>query len=567
MSSNPSVENIVIESTSALPLKSVDPFKRGIDHTNVLFACTQALERLFHEPDVSVHESKVDRLIRATLRFTSPPYIYNVPQPAKDCFSPTLYADLLCINPGYREEIRELVMSNLMASNDDLPALRLHPIIWAHLLKRVLNSDSSPDKLEVMQMLLTEIPSFYWKADYVPITYALESFGMKIPSESEDREVTLRVAIQRSLYIYVAEDILHCHMRWEPMMFCQNDRDEIFYQYSRLRLLLRMAGSRPMRSMAADSCFMRSIADSHPLQSIPPSSFASNQSLFIMIVESIGYLVDIASPHKDNDNRGTVLEFLYTLITSVEFDEPLTLLEQSSALTMFFRILNSTSSRPPYLQKDWCTPQLATKFVRISLRDFRVDTDERGTYLFQHTSFTNETLASFVSNLFEELRTEINGGALRIFLPLIITGLGSEDLGVHTVRRQSLEYLHEPDNLFTSCTALIQWYDTRTLRCLALLHPKHPSWPGCLQRLEDSEMEDEMEESLVANFKAFIQAGCVGAFGEAHTAPSVHIVSSQGENAKPLQYLWSTVRYRVQRFITGKSSRGGIESSSNDNRV
>ncbi|KAK0448053.1 hypothetical protein EV421DRAFT_110298 [Armillaria borealis] len=477
MSSNSSVESIVIESTSALPLKSVDSFKRGVDHTDIPLACTQALERLFREPDVSVHESKVDRLVRATLRFKRFPDIFDVPQPARDRFSPALYADLLCIQPGCEEEIRELVMSNLMASNDGLPALRLHPIIWAHLLKRVLNHDSSPDKFEVMQMLFIEIPSFYWKADYVPITYALESFGMKFPSESDDGEVTLRVAVQRSLYIYVAEDIFY-HMLYEPTMFRRDDRDEIFYQYSRLHLLLSMAGSRSMRSMAADSRLMRSFDGSHPLRGIPDTSFFRFESLFFTILLSLGDLVDLASPPEDNDNRGTVLEFLHTLITSVEFDDSLTPFEQSFALTMFFRVLNSTTCRPPCLQKDWCTPQLATKSVKIALRSWLSPTGELGTCFFQHTSFTNETLASFVSDLFEELRTQIDGGALQTFLRLIITGLGSEDLGVH-------------------CN------DTQTLRRLALLHPKHPSWPGCLQRLEDS----EMGESRVTDFKAFIQAG------------------------------------------------------------
>ncbi len=173
-------------------------------------------------------------------------------------------------------------------------------------------------------------------------------------------------------------------------------------------------------------------------------------------------------------------------------------------------------------------------------------------------------MASFISNLFEEFRTGIHNFVLCIFLRLIIPGLGSEDLGVH-IRQQSLEYLHEPDNLFTSCTALILWYDTRTLCHLALLHPEHPSWPGCLQRLENS----EWKKSLVTGFKAFIQAGCVGAFGEDDTASSIHIsiVSSQGENDKPLQHLWSTVRHRVQRFITGKPCREEIELLSNDSSV
>ncbi|SJL01202.1 uncharacterized protein ARMOST_04520 [Armillaria ostoyae] len=536
VSSNPSVESIVIESTSALPLKSVDSFKYLIDHTNVPSACMQALEHLVREPDVSVHESKVDRLIRATFRFTRSPDLFDAPQPAKDCFSPTLYADLLCIQPGCEEEIQELVMSNLMASDDDFTALRLHPIIWARLLWRVLHSDSSPDKLEVMQMLFSEIPSSYWKADYVPITYALESFGMKIPPESDDGEVTLRMAIQSSLYIYVSENILCRHMLSEPTIFRQNNSD--VNQDSRLRLLLSMAGSRSMRSMAYSH--LQSMTDEF-WRHIPLSSFTSNRSLFITIVESTDDFVDIASSHKDNARR-TVLEFLYTLITSVEFDAPLTPREQTSALMMLFRVLNFTCSRPPCLQKDWCTPQLATKFVRISLRAYWSDAGELGSYVFQHTSFTNETLAFFISNIFEELRTEINDGALQTFLRLVITELGSEDLGVHTVRRQSLEYLHEPDNLFTSCVALIWWRDTWTLRRLALLYPEHHSWPDCLQRLEES----EMEESLVANLKAFIEVGRVGAFGEDHDDTSSSefssIVSSQEENDKPPQHLWSTTQ-------------------------
>ncbi len=160
-------------------------------------------------------------------------------------------------------------------------------------------------------------------------------------------------------------------------------------------------------------------------------------------MQSIGDLVDIASPSKDNDNRHTVLKFLYTFITSVEFDDPLTPREQTTALMMFFRVLNSTSSRPAFLETDWCTPQLATKFVRLSVWYHMSDADERCTYFFQHTSFTNETLASFVSDLFEELRTDIEDVALWSFLRLIIIRLGSEDLGVH-IRQQSLEYLHEP---------------------------------------------------------------------------------------------------------------------------
>ncbi|KAK0498081.1 hypothetical protein EDD18DRAFT_77232 [Armillaria luteobubalina] len=135
--SNPSMENIVIESTSALPLKSVDSFKRSIHHTNVGLACMQFLRPLLLEPDVSVHESKVDRLLRAALHLTFPPYIHDLPKPTKDRLSPTLYAMFLCIDPNCEEEIRELVMSNLMTSEDDVTALHLQPIIWALLFLEV----------------------------------------------------------------------------------------------------------------------------------------------------------------------------------------------------------------------------------------------------------------------------------------------------------------------------------------------------------------------------------------------------------------------------------------------
>ncbi len=85
----------------------------------------------------------------------------------------------------------------------------------------------------MLQMLFTEIPSFYWKADYVPITYALEPLEMKIPHGSGDGEMSLRMAIQRSLYIYVAEVILHRHMLSEPpfsarMTATKSIRDSVF---------------------------------------------------------------------------------------------------------------------------------------------------------------------------------------------------------------------------------------------------------------------------------------------------------------------------------------------------
>ncbi|KAK0479960.1 hypothetical protein EDD18DRAFT_1206501 [Armillaria luteobubalina] len=446
-------------------------------------------------------------------------------------------------------------MSNLMVSNGNLTALRLQPIVWARLLWKLRYS---PAERSVMQMLFAEMPSLYWKVDYVPNTFTLKPCDVEIPYTSGDGRVTLRRAIRRTLYIYVAHILYHYCMDSEPSIF--HLPDKTFNHHLRLPLLLRMAGSRTMRSMA-DS-HLRSIPSSYFHQRIAPdiplSSFASNRSLFITIMERIGTLVDIESPRKNNGNRHTVLKFIHTLITSDEFDRPLTPREQKSALMMFFRLLNCSSSHPPFLENDWCTPQLATKFVQIAFTDSFSPIDELGTYFLQHTSFTTETLASLVSDLFEEFRIQIDGDALWTFLRLIITGLGSGYLSV-PVRQSSLEYLHEPNNLFTSCTALIQHDDTQTLRRLALLHPEHGSWSSCIQRLEHSSI---MDEGRVANFKAFIQAGCVGAYGEDGTAPQ-----EENDRPVPVQHPRPTVRYKVRQTIAEKLSRRDIESSSNDNKV
>ncbi|KAK0490317.1 hypothetical protein IW261DRAFT_1431441 [Armillaria novae-zelandiae] len=505
-SSNPSVETIVMESTSCLQLKSVDFFR---DHSNVdaYSACLRAFDTLLYEPDISLHEHKVDRLIRAILRFTSVAFYTYGPKPDKDTLSPTLYADLLCIRLDCEEESQELVMNSLMT--DELTDLSLQPIIWAYLLQRASGyyDKPSPDKLVMMQLLFIKIPLFYWKANYAPSTCTFNTFEMKLPTYIHNYNARLGHMIKHSLHSYVAEQILHPYVH------------QSYYDFSRLRLLLSMVSSSTMRSVS------------------PIAPFTPKESLFIMIIESIGAIIDIDSPHKDNDNRHTVLESLHTLITSDEFDNPLTPHEQTSALMMFFRVLNCTSPCPPNLKNGWCTLQLATKFVQIASRDLKCPR-QLGTLLFQHTSFTNKTLASFISDLFKELCIQPN--ALCIFLCLIIPQLGTEHLGLH-VYRQSLEYLHEPDNLFTSCTALIQQNDTQTLRCLALLQCRHGSWSSCIQQLEDSELDKEQ----VADFKAFIEAKCEGAYGKDDTAP-------EAENDRPLpvpQHPWSMVQHKVQQFM------------------
>ncbi|KAK0455545.1 uncharacterized protein EV420DRAFT_1644773 [Desarmillaria tabescens] len=528
MSSNPSVEKIVIESTGALPLKSVHPLKRHITH--ISRTCSTALKSFACRQEISVHElSQVDRLLRAHLCFTDWPIYYTsrIPRPAKECLSPAIYADLLSIDPLCETEIRELIISNLKAGPSDPPALQLQPIVWAYLLRKL--DPSNPDNFGVMQMLFTNIPRSYWSADFTPSQFIMCS-GITI-LYGDTAVATLGTAIQESLYPYVAEVMLR--MCGERFMSPLNPTS----QDPRLPLLLSMADSPSIRSM-------------------PSSTFHFHDSLFIGIIRGIGDFLGVKSLRSYDgdiptvpldDNRQAVLEFLFTLISPVEFDNTLTPPEWNYVLIIFLRVLNSTSPHPPFLAEDWCTPQLATKFVRNTLEGTSrwqySNASELGTYFFRSTSFTNETVAYFVSSFFKHLCTQDSSPTVSIFLSLIVTILASENSDIH-IRQQSLEYLYEPNNLFTSCSTLIECGQSGTLRRLALLRPKDPAWSGCLQRLQDFELQEgiwNQPRIIVANFKVFIEGGCVGTFGEDDMASSNPPGPVQGENDNSPQHPWSTV--------------------------
>ncbi|KAK0505116.1 hypothetical protein EDD18DRAFT_325355 [Armillaria luteobubalina] len=498
MSSNPSVRNIVIESMSALPLKSVESLERCIPR--ISFECSTAFESLGSSQDASVHENKVDRLLRAHLRFTNSFYIRGMPRPAKLCFSPGIYADLLSIQKHCRREIRELVISNLKAVPDDPTALHLQPIVWAYLLQKLLPSGT--DNLEVMQLLFIEIPSFYWSANFTPSTQVIDRQGMKIPYR-DGIATTLRMAIQECLYQYVAEVLLQDHMCIEHTVFYQNHTD-VHLVNSRLCLLLSMAGSSSMRSMAN-------------------SVFLSPHSLFTGIMGDIASFLEIKplSSHRGltptipvNSNRHAVLKLLYTLISSVEFNVSLTLHERNVVLTMFFQVSSSTSPCPRFLRKYWCTPQLAVTFVHIVFKEYPRDTPychhsayELGTFFVRSTSFTNETLAYFVKSLFEQLRTQ-EDYLLLMFLNLIVPEMQSNHLGT-LICQQSLEYLHEPDVLFTLCKTLFALDATNMLRRLAGFRPKDPAWDDCIQRLQDLQSPkwgNHQHIRILNAFKAFMEA-------------------------------------------------------------
>ncbi|KAK0225559.1 hypothetical protein IW262DRAFT_1491163 [Armillaria fumosa] len=559
MSSNPSVRNIVTESMSALPLKSVKSLEHRIPR--ISSECSTALfETLGSSEDIAGQENQMDRLLRAHLRFTDSFYIGRMPRPAKGYFSPDIYADLLSIQKDCRKEIRELIKFNLTAVPNDPTALRLQPIVWAYLLQKLLPSGS--DNLEVMQLLFIEIPSFYWTADFIPPrTQVIERKGWKFPY-IDGVATTLRMAVRECLYLYVAEVVLQDHTRIEPTIFRQN-RTDVHPLDSRLCLLLSVAGSSSMRSMAV-------------------STLPFHHSLFISIIKNIGGILGIKSLPSDYDdtptipldnNRCAVLKLLYMLISSLEFDDALTLPERNVVLTTFFRVLKSTSPRPPFLAEYWCTPQRATKSVQIALEDtswgtlsHRRHALELGTYFLRSTSFTNETLASFVTSLFEQLHTENDDSRPISFLNLIVTEMESKHLDAQICQR-SLEYLYSPDNLFTYCATLIIRDDTTALRRLALLHPNHPAWSGCLQQLHlGGEWGDDQHIRVLTTFKAFIEAGCVGIFGEDDEAHANSMRLAEGDD-NSLQHRWTTVWRRVWPFIAGEPSHKRGSSDNGDNAV
>ncbi|KAK0492234.1 hypothetical protein EDD18DRAFT_1183493 [Armillaria luteobubalina] len=414
-----------------------------------------------------------------------------------------------------------------------------------------------------MQLLFTKIPLFYWCAHFNPPIHLIERKEMRIPDE-DGVATTLQMAIQGGLYLYVAEVILPAHMRIEPTIFLQNDVHSLDPQ---LRLLLSMAGSPSIRNMT-----------------IPAYSFLD--SLFGRILRGIGDYLGVSS-HDNNllpavaldTNRHAVLKLLYDLILSAEFDDTVTHRDQIFVLTIFFRVLDFQFPPPPFLAKGWCTPQLAIKFVQIAFEDVSQTSlyhedyyhaaYELGIYFFKHTSFTNETLAYFVLTLFEHLRKQ-DGRLLSVFLDLIVTGLASEQWDVQ-VRQQSLNYLFEPENLFISCTTLITWGELSTLRRLALLHSRDPAWARCLQQLEvfDFPIQPSGTHDIphtMSDFKAFIEAGCVGAFGKDYPAPSNFMPLDQ-EDADPPRHPWSAAWRRIRRLIPGEPSREETGLSSNDHGV
>ncbi len=88
--------------------------------------------------------------------------------------------------------------------------------------------------------------------------------------------------------------------------------------------------------------------------------------------------------------------------------------------------------------------------------------------------------------------------------------------------QQSIDYLFEPENLFTVCALLLIRRSIRSaLRRLALLRRDDSAWPECLRKLDTFPAHFEVQLELhpstgpqaISEFRAYVEGGCVGVYG------------------------------------------------------
>ncbi|KAK0494183.1 hypothetical protein EDD18DRAFT_1107219 [Armillaria luteobubalina] len=467
----------------------------------------------------------------------------------------------------YHQEIRKLLKAEF--TNNDL---RLQPIVWGNLLRRVLPQFAEDD---LVQCLFHAIPISYWHIDYTPRPLFLTSKGVQICSipGTDHQAVSLWTAVNEYLYPYVADIILQRHAGTVDSVFPFGPVNEFPEPKDpRLRFLLEVAG----------------------LPFIPKvyGGITSIDSLFGTVIRSIGHYMavdsfqlygDIPSFNLDGD-RYAVLKLLYSLVSSNEFggDASVRSYDLRITLVIFLRVFNSTSPRPRFIPEAWCTPTMTATFVRIAFQgDAWVSqyepaygyTSQLTTaaelvhYFLQFPPVMNEAFSYLVSRRLLGQITSFRDSdfarthALSMVLTAFITVLESNVLDPETTQR-SIDYLFEPDNLFTVCIVLLTWIRGHSiLRHLALLRQNHPAWSECLTKLNTIPVQFGVEAYLrdshaIIDFREFVDGGCVGAYGidtsGSHTPRRDHDGSSSpGDSLSRLglwmNQLWACLGFRAKR--------------------
>ncbi|KAK0431270.1 hypothetical protein EV421DRAFT_1743257 [Armillaria borealis] len=515
MSSNPSVQNIVIQSTSALPLRSVEPLKQYAERFSEMYKHGD-----FNRMAMTGQESTIDRLLRVSLRFGNwSPYLMEIDWPSAE-----IYAEVLCIdyfNSSRTNEIANLVKAQFTESPDK--RLCLQPIVWAHLLQTLL-----PFTLESgLIPLFLMIPEDYWRATYKPPPLFPKN-NMKIRSISgEDHHaVSLQSAVSTHLYPDIADALLKGFTHVKDSIFHPDPATDEFPapQDAHLLFLLTLAGSPSIRKTV-----------------INPSM----EALFVQVLRNIGIYMGVDDSFLSTDeppsfeldsNRYAVLKLLYMLVSSDDFGTTMMADNQRSTLMLFLQVLNSTTPRPRFLASDWCTLTMTSNFTQLAFKDQAWTLYPSSVMALEFVyeflqlgePLANQILSRFVSGRLLDYVVKLRGDHeillsrinLHRVLGAFVSGVKRSDAAV--------AYLFELDNIFAVCAMYIIWQDIPGLRLLAQCCPDHPVWTECLQKLdtilEHFELLSQYREQIlctVSDFRVLLEGGESKIFNSQPTVSSL----------------------------------------------
>ncbi|KAK0501246.1 hypothetical protein EDD18DRAFT_729096 [Armillaria luteobubalina] len=582
MSSNPSVQSIVMQSTSALPLTSVTSLLHHI--ADLSSTCCLSLRHLLDaasngHPALEL-EGKIDRVSRAFHRFPGEedkasewPYWACVPfhvlSPLRRHFSPEVYAQLLSFQHGTGplDEIRELIVSNLSGEG-----ITLEPIVWARLLHKLLLF--GPDDLDITRVLFQYIPSSYWEADFVCPPLVFEWTEMKVFQNADSREGSLLFAVYNYLYPWIGEIINQGQSNITDSIFNPESPDDYpSPQDSKLRFLLTMAGSRSIIVLPNTFC-----------QAISNIKILCGYDHLFYPFGSPFPTVELSS------HRHAILKLLHTLLSSDHFrKEEVPAEHQHAALVLFLRIVESTSPLPQFMAQDWCTPDLAAEFVQSAFEDGAWAIDMQSAshnrlyelihHVIRFPPIMNEAFKYAVANrLFDRVAEKLHhsrdssfdwifSSDIPLVLDMFIEGLLSSK-SEPQICQEFLGYLHEPDILSLVCAVLVRSNRRKTLYNLASLCPDDPAWSVCLQKLREyvyptwmSKLGDSSPAAIIAELTTFLEGGGVGPFGSKALPAAEHIAQDDSPPVKISKDPWRNVWRRIRGYITTDTAHEDITLS------
>ncbi|SJL04172.1 uncharacterized protein ARMOST_07532 [Armillaria ostoyae] len=561
MSSNPSVQSIVIQSISALPLKSLESLSHQI--AGLSDTCHSALHELIQTLDRDLgQEGQIDRFSRVFARLPGR-YIgtFFNHDTLKKHLSHDVYLQLQCClfvdaTLSYRNEIRQQLLP--------WSRLTLQPIMWAHLLHKFLSihSEEKEDIHDVIQHFFPDIPRLYWEADFVCPPPVFEYKEIKVFNNTVSSEaVGLGDAIEKHLYPWVA-DIIQSQLNVTDSIFNPESPDEYpSPQDPRLRFLLTLAGSPSVQWRTGHEDIFETVI--------------KNIATFIKISLWNSSSSDGLTPITGLTNhRHAVLKLLYTLLLSDQSgEEGMPMDRQRAILTFFLCMVKSTYPLPLFIVQDWCTPDLASKFVCIVFKDGAwAERSHHVPYLliphlFCFSPIMNEAFKYAAAEcLFDQTVKKLEYHSDESFnhyyflshiIQAFVVGLSSSKLDPH-ISQKFLAYLFKPDILFAICIPLLGSGSSEALCDLACLCPNNSAWPICLQRLQEyvysASLSDQYNiPGTLADLKAFLEGGGVGPFGSKLLSEAI----AQENDSPPTDSLkdsWQNAWHRVRQYITGKDT-------------